>query len=61
VSGHIKNRVKSIIFFGSGKKRGSVFEAHKNKVWLLKPPNGTPPSFLLYYDIGLHIFISHIP
>jgi hypothetical protein len=30
VSGHIKNSVKSIIFFGSGKKRGS-FEAHKEK------------------------------
>ena len=57
MSGHIKNSVKSIIFFGSGKKRG-VLRPIKKKVFMVaEAPNGTPPFFLLYYDIVAYFFI----
>jgi len=59
VSSHIKNSVKSIIFFGSGKKRGS-FEAHKKKVFMVaEAPKVYSPSFLLYYDIVAYFYITY--
>ena len=60
MSGHIKNSVKSIIFFGSGKKRG-VLRPIKKKVFMVaEAPNGTPPLFY-YYDIVAYFYIVCIP
>jgi len=47
----LKIGLKVLFFFGSGKKRG-VLRPIKKKVFMVaEAPNGTPPVFLLYYDI----------
>ena len=65
MSGHIKNRVKSIIFLLVVKKKRegpALFSRPiKNKVMVAEAPNGTPPVFLLYYDIVAYFYIVCIP
>ena len=58
MSGHIKNSVKSIIFFGSGKKKRegpALFSRPIKKVFMvaeaLKKRRVSFPLFFYYYDI----------